>query len=56
MADALSVINNLRSVSFDWKASSGYKAPDGGISDFGLIAEEVNQYRHSSFSTMNRVT
>ena len=45
MADALSVINNLlRSVSFDWKASSGYKAPDGGISDFGLIAEEVNQY------------
>jgi hypothetical protein len=42
MADALSVIGSLRPVSFDWKASSGYTAMNGGVSDYGLIAQEVD--------------
>ncbi len=40
---ALSAIDQLRPVSFDWKASSNTLAADGGIHDYGLIAEEVNE-------------
>lgn len=41
MADALNIIGNLRPVSFDWKTEYGYRAADGGVNDFGFIAQEV---------------
>jgi hypothetical protein len=41
LGDALSVISQLRPVSFDWKASSDETNAAGGSHDFGLIAQEV---------------
>ena len=42
MGDALGLLGQLRPVSFDWKDSVNYTAMNGGKSDFGLIAQEVN--------------
>jgi len=42
ITDALDKLGQLRPVSFDWKASVTTTAANGGRSDFGLIAEEVN--------------
>ncbi len=40
--DTLGLLGQLRPVSFDWRTSSGMSASNGGLSDYGLIAEEVN--------------
>ncbi|MDL2342449.1 MAG: tail fiber domain-containing protein, partial [Patescibacteria group bacterium] len=42
LSDSLSILGQLRPVSFDWKTSSGYYAADRGRGDYGLIAQEVN--------------
>lgn len=42
MGDALSILGQLRPVSFDYKDSVSYTAENGGKFDYGLIAEEVN--------------
>ncbi len=41
--DTLDLLGQLRPVSFDWKANTGLMASDGGLSDYGFIAEEVNE-------------
>jgi len=40
--EVLAKLGQLRPVSFDWKASSGMMGYNGGSSDYGFIAEEVN--------------
>ncbi len=42
MSDALNILGQLRPVAFNWKASTGITAINGGSADYGFIAEEVN--------------